>query len=255
MSTSKRLPGKFVWFEHESPDPRRAQAFYGELFGWRMQPFAMPDGAYDMIYVGDEMVGGYVRKEGAASSRWMSCVSVDDVDTAARAAATNGGRVLAGPMSIPNAGRMARIADPQGAEIYLFTRAAGDPPDARATNGRWLWNELHTTDASAALAFYGEVVGFTHKAMEMRGGPAYHVLSSKDGQGRGGVSTQLAPDASPHWQPYVYVDDADATVGRARLLGATVPMPPFDIPGVGRVAVLQDPTGATLAMLQPAPGT
>ena len=256
MEKRKQLPGKFVWFEHESHDKKRAQAFYAELFGWKMQPFPLGSYSYDMIYVGDTMIGGWVELEDkGAPARWMACVSVEDVDGAARAAAAHGGRVVAAPMPIPNVGRIARIADPQGAELQLFKSDGGDPEDGGgARQGRWAWNELHTTDAEAALAFYEKVVGFGHNDMDMGPGGVYHVVTSKDGAGRGGISAHLVPGASPHWLPYVFVDDTDAIAARARVLGASIETPPTDIPTVGRIAVLRDPTGAALAMLKPAPG-
>jgi predicted enzyme related to lactoylglutathione lyase len=57
----------------------------------------------------------------------------------------------------------------------------------------------------------------------------------------------------PHWLPYVYVDDPDATIARAKKLGATIPMGPEDIPGIGRFGVLVDPSGATIAVIKPMP--
>jgi predicted enzyme related to lactoylglutathione lyase len=59
MPDRKPLPGKFVWFEHVSKDPKRAQAFYGDVLGWKVQAFPMGDQTYEMIYAGDTMVGGY----------------------------------------------------------------------------------------------------------------------------------------------------------------------------------------------------
>ncbi len=256
MEKRKQLPGKFVWFEHESHDPKRAQGFYGELFNWGVQPFQVGGKyTYEMITVGGDMIGGYGKLERqGAPAQWLSAVSVGDVDEAARLAAAHGGRIVQPPMPIPQVGRIARIADPEGAELHLFKSDTGDPPDARATHGRWVWNELHTTDPAAALAFYGAVVGFTSEAMDVAGGGTYHVLSGKDAVGRGGVTGHLAPGAAPHWLPYVLVDDVDASANRARVLGAAIEMPPADIPTVGRIAVLRDPTGAALAMLKPAPG-
>lgn len=80
----------------------------------------------------------------------------------------------------------------------------------------------------------------------------YHVLSS-GGVGRGGVSSHLPAGVPPHWLPYVYVDDPDATVARARQHGARIRSGPEDIPGIGRFAVLEDPTGAVLAVMKPQP--
>ena len=153
-----------MWFELVSRDARKAQAFYREVLGWRVEPFPMGNGTYEMIYAGDTMIGGYAPPASDRQpSHWISYVSVEDVDAAANAAAANGGRVVEAPSDIPGVGRRARIADPQGAEICVFKNSAGDPIDAPATNGRWLWNELHTTDPARALSFYEKVLGFGHR--------------------------------------------------------------------------------------------
>jgi hypothetical protein len=63
------------------------------------------------------------------------------------------------------------------------------------------------------------------------------------------------PEASipPHWQPYVAVDDPDATTAKSVELGASTLLEPMDVPEVGRVAVLRDPQGATFGIIKPAP--
>jgi uncharacterized protein len=255
MSDRKLLPGKFVWFELVSRDAKKAQAFYGEVFGWKTQAFPMGDFTYEMILAGDTidtMIGGYAEPEGDREpSRWISCVSVEDVEAAAKAAAEHGGRVVEAPSDTPGVGQRARIVDPQGAELYLFRNATGDPPDAPAPQGRFFWSELHTSDTTNALAFYEKVVGFSHRSMNMGQGNIYHILS-KGGADRGGVTGHLG-GAEPHWLPYVEVDDTDATIARAKKLGATIPMNPEDIPGVGRFGILRDPTGAVLAIMKSLP--
>jgi predicted enzyme related to lactoylglutathione lyase len=256
-------PGKFVWFEHASKDPKRAQKFYEGVLGWKVLPWG--DTTYEMIAAGDptdmnNMIGGYTEPEdGSPRAHWISYVSVEDVDAAARAAAASGGRVLESPHDLPGVGRTARIADPQGAELYLFKNDAGDPPDPPATApppaGRFFWSELHTTDPARALSFYEKVVGFTHQTMDTGGGGPYHVLS-KGGVGRGGVTHHGVggeSGAAPHWLPYVAVDDPDATLARAKKLGGKVHIGPADIPGVGRFGVLEDPTGAVLAVMKALP--
>src|SRR5262249_34385932 len=59
MTDRKLLPGKFVWFEHVSKDAKKAQAFYAEVLGWKVQGFPMGEQTYEMIFVGDNMIGGY----------------------------------------------------------------------------------------------------------------------------------------------------------------------------------------------------
>ena len=264
MSTQERTdsdrrprPGKFVWFEHVSPDAKKAQKFYDEVLGWKVEPWG--NSGYDMILAGDTpdtMIGGYAEPARGQKPHWVAYVSVDDVDAAAAAAAANGGKIVEAPHDLPGIGRAARIADPQGAELYVFKNDSGDPADPPSTAPppprRFFWNELHTSDPKSALSFYEKVLGFTHRALDM--GPAgnYYILS-KDGVDRGGVTAHLPGGMKPHWLPYVEVDDADATIARAKKLGAKIPIAPEDIPGIGRFGVLEDPTGAVLAVMKSQP--
>jgi hypothetical protein len=256
MSDRKLLPGKFVWFEHVSKDSKKAQEFYRNVLGWNAKPFPMGEATYEMILTGDTwdtMIGGYTPPEtDCKPSHWIATVSVMDADAAANFAAANGGKVLDAPSEIPSVGRRARIADPQGAELGLLTAARGDKADAPATSGGWLWNELHTNEPKKAVSFYEKVVGFSHRSMDMGPGEKYHILS-RDGVDRGGVTGHLPAGKQPHWLPYVAVDDVDATIARARKLGALIPVVPEDIPGIGRFSVLEDPTGAVLAVMKPLP--
>jgi len=172
MNAAKLLPGKFVWFEHASRDAKKAQAFYGEVFGWKVSSFPISEGSYDMIAAGDAMIGGYdVRRvrEGEPA-HWRSVMSVANVDATAKAAAGAGGKLIDAPADMPQVGRFARIADPLGAELSLLTSFTDDPPDAIATHGRWLWNELHTGDPARSVAFCEKVLGYSVRAQDM--GPA-----------------------------------------------------------------------------------
>ncbi len=256
MADRKPLPGKFVWYELITYDVKQAQAFYRKVLGWRVHPFPMGNTTYDMILTGDapdSMIGGYVPSRGEQEpSRWVSYVSVEDVDASARAAAANGGKVIKGPLDIPNVGRTAAIADPEGAEMNVMKNSVGDPADAPATHGQFLWNELHTTDARKALAFYEKVVGYTHRSLDMGPGGVYHVIGM-GGVDRGGVMEHLPAGARPHWLPYVNVDDPDAVIARAKIADGRILVPPQDIPEVGRFGVVEDPTGGMLAVMKPMP--
>jgi uncharacterized protein len=253
MSDRKLIPGKFAWYELVTKDIKKAQVFYGEVLGWRVQGFPMGNFTYDMIYVGDTMIGGYAQPRKEAPSHWISYISVEDVDAAVKVATANGGRVVEPASDIPDVGRQARIADPQGAEICLFRSSTGNAPDLDPNPvGHFFWNELHTTDLERAIAFYEKVTALRRtETMESPAGK-YHVLSSA-GAGRGGVTSHLPPGTAPHWLPYVVSDDVDAAAARAKRAGGTVLMGPEDILDVGRVAVLKDPTGAAFSVMKPAP--
>jgi predicted enzyme related to lactoylglutathione lyase len=249
------IPGKFVWYELVATpkQAKQAQAFYAELLGWKVVPFPMGDASYDMIYAAETMIGGYApARDESKRAHWLACVSVPDVDAGLKLAAANGGKQLEPVRDIPNAGRRAHIADPLGAELYLFRNPAGDPPDGDAGQGEFFWNELHTPDPAKAIAFYEKVVGYTTETLGVGPGDAYHVLNSA-GSGRGGVTAHLPPGVPAHWLPYVRVSDPDATLARVPKLGGKVLVGPADIPDTGRFGVLEDPSGAMLAVMNPMP--
>jgi predicted enzyme related to lactoylglutathione lyase len=249
-----RLTGKFVWFECVTAEQARAKAFYGDVIGWKTQPFKAGGETYDMATVGDKPVGGYASPGDDAKSappHWVSYVSVDDVDATAKLIKAEGGALLEGPFDVPEVGRMARVADPQGAVFWLMAGTGDDTPDAPSRHGEFHWNELWTRDADAAVRFYQKVFGYSSKSMAMPDG-TYHVLE-KGGVPRGGIMASTDEKVPPMWLPYVAVDDCDAVVARAEKLGATIHAPPTDIPEVGRFAVLADSNGATFAVVKPAP--
>jgi predicted enzyme related to lactoylglutathione lyase len=249
--TMTHLPGKFVWFELVSRDAKKAQAFYGEVLGWKVESYPMGESTYEMIKAGDQTIGGYATATGNQSPHWISYVSVPDVDAAAKAAVAAGGKTLEPVRDMPTVGRMQRIADSTGAEICLFRSATPDQPDVKQVpEGQWFWNELATSDPKKAVEFYEKVVGYTTKPMNM--GPDTYYVLEQSGNSRGGVTT--APQGAPStWVPYVKVSDPDATLARAVRNGGKQLMPATDIPTIGRFAVFSDPLGAVIAVMNPLP--
>lgn len=116
--------------------------------------------------------------------------------------------------------------------------------------GRFVWHELMAADALAAVRFYGEVVGWTDRDSGMPG-MTYTLMLAGERQVAGimALTEQAkAGGAVPGWTGYVAVEDVDAGAARAVALGGRVCMPPMDIPGVGRFAVVADPQGAVVAL-------
>jgi predicted enzyme related to lactoylglutathione lyase len=123
-------------------------------------------------------------------------------------------------------------------------------------HGTFAWNELLTSDVEAAKRFYEETIGWTFAEMPMPNG-AYHV-ASVDGKYAAGIMNPAdvgEGDVPPNWFAYLEVDDVDKRVERARAAGAVVKREPWDIPGVGRVAILQQPDGATVGWMTSASQT
>ncbi len=243
---------QFVWFEYVSTDARKAQGFFGELFGWSTTQVPMPDGPYTMIASGERTIGGYSapRNGSPPQAQWTTHLGVADAKAAADKARELGGKVLQAPFEVGEFGTMAVISDPNGGVFCLWQSSNPQTPPAAVT-GTFCWNELHAIDPARAVTFYAGVGGFGTDAMDMGPMGTYHLLTS-GGQPRAGIMKQQAPGAPQAWLPYVQVANADATAQRAAKLGATIVQAPADIPNVGRFAIFIDPQGAVLAILQPA---
>lgn len=245
-----KIPGKFTWFEHASPDPLKVRAFYEGLFNWKIETSHASGQPYDHILCNGDAIGG-LRKDDRMPACWTSYASVANVDQSHAVAVKAGATSCMPPTDFGGVGRGSVIQDPQGAMLYLWDSPHGDRPDRETTPfGDWFWNELWTPDPAAALRFYKTVLGYSHDTMDMGMG-TYYVFNSADGKARGGMSKSTTPTAPPMWLPYVHVPDCDACVAKARSLGArNVLLPPMDIPGIGRFAILQDPVGAVIAVIR-----
>jgi uncharacterized protein len=250
VSTDTTTVGRFVWHEHVSSDPKQAQDFYTGLFGWSTEVFKPGESDYTMISSRGQNHGGFATAmEGAPPPHWLSHVRVEALDQAIERATRAGGRLAAGPFEMGEVGRIAIIGDPQGAYVSAY-EPRGEGP---AAQGVFVWDELGTSDVDGAQRFYEEVFGWTTSDMGAEYG-GYRVFNC----GETGIAGLMKlPDESipVHWQPYVAVDDPDATVARAAELGGSTLAEPMDVPRVGRLAVLRDPQGATFGIIRPQPGS
>jgi uncharacterized protein len=122
--------------------------------------------------------------------------------------------------------------------------------DVFKTHGAFSWSELMTNDAGAAAAFYGKLFGWKVDTMDMGIGP-YHVLKVGD-VAVGGIMKSppdSPPGMPPMWGTYVTVDNVEKTLTECAALGGKTLVPAMDVPGVGRMAVIQDPQGAVLSVM------
>jgi predicted enzyme related to lactoylglutathione lyase len=117
--------------------------------------------------------------------------------------------------------------------------------------GTFCWVDLQTTDTEAAKRFYSELFGWTYNEIPV-GETGTYAMALVDGEDTGAIGG-MPPGAQfpPHWNSYVAVESADAAASRAREVGGTTPMEPFDVFEAGRMAVIADPTGATLMAWEP----
>ena len=116
------------------------------------------------------------------------------------------------------------------------------------TPGIFSWNELLTQNPDESLKFYTDLFGWTVESMEMPGG-TYHCLMAGERPVAGLVQPPVA-EVPTQWNSYVTVENLEDAVAKAEALGATICMPPTDIPGKGRFASLSDPQGAAISLWQ-----
>jgi len=123
---------------------------------------------------------------------------------------------------------------------------------SKTAHGTFVWNELGTRDLEAAKRFYGATLGWSFKPMEM-GGYTYHIAMSGEAE-VAGLFELKGPefDSVPaHWLAYIAVDDVDARLDKLAAAGGEVVRPAFDVPGVGRIAIVRDAEGAFVGWMTP----
>jgi len=123
-----------------------------------------------------------------------------------------------------------------------------------AEHGTFYWNELNTRDVEGAKAFYAATLGWTYEAMPM---PGFTYTLVKAGESTVGgifdISEAQFEGIPNHWFAYIAVDDVDARVAGVAGAGGVTIKEPFDIPEVGRIAIVKDPTGAVIGWIEPVP--
>jgi predicted enzyme related to lactoylglutathione lyase len=115
--------------------------------------------------------------------------------------------------------------------------------------GDFCWNELVTTSVPAAKKFYAALLGWKTRPFDK--GMVDYTIIQKGKTGMGGIMKCPKPGLPAQWIPYILVADVDATVKKAAKLRGKIFMPPFDVPTVGRIAVLADPQGAAFGIIAP----
>jgi predicted enzyme related to lactoylglutathione lyase len=258
------------WVDTVHDDPAGAAAFYGGVLGWEMEDALPPEAGahYFMARLRGKLVAAVGSRPEAlpAGAAWNTYVAVADADAAAARAEELGGTVVMGPMDVGDAGRMAAVADPEGALFFVWE--AGDTTGAQLVNepGAWNFSGVNAGDPEAAAAFYGALFGWETGPPDPESGarllylPGYGDHLAERDPGLRERMTQLgAPERfedavawivpvadglSPHWDVTFSVDDADAAAARAVAHGGRIVMPPTDMPWV-RMTVISDPEGAT----------
>jgi uncharacterized protein len=250
-------PGTPSWVELSSPDTDASAAFYHELMGWNAtEPGSAETGGYRMFKQDGQNIAGLMghMQEGQPTA-WATYISVADADETAEKVRAAGGSVMVEPTDVMEIGRMAFFTDPTGAVFGVWQPKTFAGADLVNEPCSLCWNEVLTRDADADRRFYTAVFDWTAGRPSFEGAPESYTIWELSGRPVGGMMQMtddvFPPDLPPHWSVCFAVADCDATVAKARELGATVTVEPVDMP-IGRFAGVIDPQGASFTVMQAA---
>ncbi len=246
--------GTPCWTDVTSPDLDRTVSFYSDLFGWDAERDPRPEaGGYVMFTKDGKNVAAASPPPPGAEGvppHWSTYIASDDVDATAKRVTDAGGTLLVDPMDVFDAGRMVLAQDPVGAVFGVWQAKEHIGAELATEPDTMAWNENLTPDPERSSEFYKAVFGYDIQESDMGGPQPYRVLQV-DGRGIAGM-LPLTPEMGPmppNWTSIFAVEDTDAAVQKVRDLGGQVLVEPFDIPTVGRYAVVQDPVGAVFGVL------
>jgi predicted enzyme related to lactoylglutathione lyase len=250
------MANNFVWYELMTTDAKAAQGFYSKVVGWKPQDASQPGMDYTLLHSGEVPMAGLMTLpkeacDGGTRPAWVGYVGVNDVDAYAGRITKAGGAVHVPPTDIPNIGRFAMAADPQGAVFSLFKPLSDmpPPPSDPATPGMIGWHELMAADGEKAFAFYAGLFGWTKdEALDM-GAMGRYQLFAAGGPAIGGMMTKPAEVPAPFWSYYFRVDAIGAALERLKKEGGQVINGPMEVPGDDWIVQGIDPQGAMFSLV------
>ncbi|HEU5068365.1 MAG TPA: VOC family protein [Sphingomicrobium sp.] len=259
-ATGSNPTADFIWYELMTTDGDAATRFYEAVVGWKIQEGSPEYKGYRMIGRDDGGSAGGILPltdemlEGGAKPIWLGYLHVGDVDEKVSAIKQAGGTVHLPPTDIPNVGRIAMVADPQGAPFYVMKPIPpADKPDmrsdvfSRSAVQRCGWNELATTDEKSARQFYGEQFGWTSDNFMPMGEMGEYRFFDLQGEGIGAVFN--TPEGRPRWRFYFRVPSISAAKEAVEKSGGTVATGPMQVPTGDWVLLGTDPQGAEFALV------
>jgi predicted enzyme related to lactoylglutathione lyase len=235
-----------VHFEIYGKDRDSLSKFYGELFGWHLQP--APELQYVVIdtFSGTGINGGFATSEEGPNI--MIYASVADLQATLDRIESLGGKTVAPPMEIPNVVTFAQFADPQGNVVGLVQEGPEGPGVSEGTNPPIAWFEVLGSNASELFDFYSKAFDWNVKKSE-GAGIEYGEVDTGSGKGiPGGIGSN--PATQNMTTVYALVDDVNEYLAKAQKLGAKTILEPQKAGERTTIANFQDPQGNIFGLFQ-----
>jgi predicted enzyme related to lactoylglutathione lyase len=260
-NTRHNPQGDFIWYELMTPDAEGAKAWYDAVVGWNIGEGAPEYEGYRMIGRSDGGFAGGVlpltaeMQQHGARPTWLGYICVSDVDEKIAVVEAAGGKALMPTTDIPNVGRIAMVADPQGAPFYVMKPIPpANDPNAQSdvfsmtAAQRVNWNELSTSDPAAARRFYGEQFGWASEEFMPMGEMGEYRFIDHHGQ-RIGALCGTMPGQHSKWRYYFRVPSIAKAKEVVEAKSGTVAMGPHQVPTGDWILIGSDPQGAEFALV------
>ncbi|MGB0454749.1 MAG: VOC family protein [Bacteriovoracaceae bacterium] len=250
--------GDFSWIDLMTTDLEKAKTFYSEIFGWSYESMDTPNGPYHFSKITEGNVGGLAalseeqQKQGIPSY-WNTYVQVESADDITTKAKELGGTVLAEPFDVMDAGRMAVLSSPTGAAFSVWQHKGDEAPRTSGMlPGMFGWVELCTNNVDQDGQFYCNLFDWKPGTTDM---PSGHQYTSFKANGTYPVAGMMANqkewgEMPSAWSVYFTVTNIVETVSKVIDNGGKIIMDVFEVPKVGKMSVLQDPTGAFFCLAE-----
>lgn len=237
---------RVVQLDIHARDAVAQQRFYTEVFGWSVAPAGDPR-EYGWLFAADgAMFGGIGQAEESAESGISFFAQVDDPQAVLNAAGQLGGGIFWGPRAFPDGMILACLRDPEGNGILLIRPGDnGEPYASRSpvVADRWSW-EIQSPHPERLADFYTALFGWRIEAPNEWG------WARVDTGPEGGPVGAIARADTPGVFFYVTVEELESHLERAQALGATAVVAPWEVDPATRIAVVLDPEGNRLGLMQ-----
>ena len=249
--TNQYFPGKFIWRNLFTNDVESAVNFYRGMFSWESRRFGGGRNAYMLMTNTGLSVAGIILLDNKDNSenQWVSFISVDDVKQTSNYVTATGGKVLVSPRVFEQHGQLAIFTDPEGAAFGVMNSSSGDPREVMPRVGQFVWADLLAMQPVTQTRFYQGIANYTVDPNPSAGTKIDFFLKTNNIP-RAGVLEIPDDDILPNWLPYVRVNNIVDSVVKTTQLGGTVILEPSVNVYNGKLAVILDPTGAAIGMVE-----
>ncbi|MFQ5560599.1 MAG: VOC family protein, partial [Nitrospinota bacterium] len=247
--------GSVVWHDLITTQIDDSLRFYQTLFGWNYITKNLGDyGEYHQIAGKEAPIGGFLKPLiPDVPSHWSLYVSVPDLKESIARVKKMNGRVIIGPLDIPDLGSFAVTLDPEGAAINLFSsfkskEGAQAGMAHKPKTGEFCWNECVVEDESAEKNYYSGLFSWKFRGMNASKGLPYWVAMKGEKEVAGLLQKPKNAPAPPHWLTYVLVEDLHEALSKVPQLGGKILVEPIQVSGIGTTAIIQDLAGAIIGL-------